>query len=186
MAFQPFNTLSGKFIASGDNYNVTTHSVQTFQINLYSNKAETNRVDKTDYLTSISTLNGTLRDECSTLRPSIVIQQTSLPSFNYAYIPIFNRYYFLISVTSVGYSLWRIELNCDILMSYKDGIKNLNAIIARQENDYNDWLIDNKLPANKDPFVQMVNIPNNVLTAHNPEDIHSLSAFKYVLTVVGG
>lgn len=152
----------------------------TFTITLYQNTAENNRVDKTNYLTSVGSINGTLRSECSILRPSIIIAQDTLPMFNYVYIAVFGRYYFVTGITSVNFGLWRIELNTDVLMSYKEGVKALTAIIARQENDYNDNLIDTEIPTEKEPTVAYQEIPNSVLTTQDDSDTHS-----FVLTVVG-
>lgn len=152
----------------------------TFTITLYQNTAENNRVDKTNYLTSVGSINGTLRSECSILRPSIIIAQDTLPMFNYVYIAVFGRYYFVTGITSVNFGLWRIELNTDVLMSYKEGVKALTAIIARQENDYNDNLIDTEIPTEKEPTVTYQEIPNSVLTTQDDSDTHS-----FVITVVG-
>ena len=152
----------------------------TFTITLYQNTAENSRVDKTNYLTSVGSINGALRAECSILRPSIIIAQDTLPTFNYVYIEAFGRYYFVTGITSVNFGLWRIELNTDVLMSYKEGVKALTAIIARQENDYNDNLIDTEIPTEKEPTVAYQEIPNSVLTTQEDSDTHS-----FVITVVG-
>lgn len=118
----------------------------TFSIILYQNKAEENRVNKTDYLTMVATLNGALRDACSIITPSIVIEMSSFPSFNYVAIPTFNRYYFVQNITSITKNLWRIDLRADVLMTYKTGINLLHAITARQEFDFNNLLTDNEMP----------------------------------------
>lgn len=152
----------------------------TFTITLYQNTAENNRVDKTNYLTSVGSINGALRSECSILRPSIIIAQDTLPTFNYVYIAVFGRYYFVTGITSVNFGLWRIELNTDVLMTYQTGVKSLTAIIARQENDYNDDLIDTEVPTEKEPTVTYQLIANNVLNTQETADNHS-----FVVTVVG-
>lgn len=152
----------------------------TFTITLYQNTAENNRVDKTNYLTSVGSINGVLRSECSIIRPSIIIAQDTLPTFNYVYIAVFGRYYFVTGITSVNFGLWRIELNTDVLMTYQTGVKALTAIIARQENDYNDNLIDTEIPTEKEPTIIYQEIPNTVLNTQEDSDKHS-----FVITVVG-
>ena len=152
----------------------------TFTITLYQNTTENNRVDKTNYLTSVGSINGTLRSECSIIKPSIIIAQESLPTFNYVYIPTFSRYYFVTGITSVNFGLWRIELSTDVLMTYKDGIESLTAIIARQENDYNDNLIDAEIPLEKQQVITVEEIPNTVLSNQL-----SATAQSMVLTVIG-
>lgn len=118
----------------------------TFLIVLYQNKAEENRVNKSAYLTEIATLSGALRDTCSIINPSIVIELTQFPTFNYVVIPKFKRYYFVQNITSISKNLWRIDLRLDVLMSYYAGITSLNAIVSRQEFDYNPLLTDGEMP----------------------------------------
>lgn len=65
-------------------------------------------------------------------------------SANYAKIDDFNRYYFISDIVSVRTNLWRLSLNCDVLMSYKTPLLKLNALIARNEFDYNSFLFDNR------------------------------------------
>lgn len=161
-------------------YQVYKPPATTFEMNLYQNIAENNRVDKTDYLTSVGSLFGALRAECSILKPSIIIEQEELPAFNYVYIGAFNRYYFVTGITSVAYRMWRIELTTDVLMTYKDGIALLTAIIARQENDYNDNLIDAEIPLEKQQVITVEEIPNTVLSNQL-----SATAQSMVLTVIG-
>lgn len=153
----------------------------TFDINLYQNSAEPNRVDKSSFLTSVATLSGALREECSIVNPSIMIEQTTLPSFNYVYISIFNRYYFVTGITSVRYGLWRIELKVDPLMSWKTGIGGLSAVIGRQEFSYNADLVDSELPVEKEQTVEITEIANSTFsTATTGTGVHN-----YMLVVVG-
>lgn len=103
------------------------------KITLFKNISESNRLDKTDYLTKISEISGTLRDETSVLKPSVDIYYEGTPNFNYVYINAFSRYYYVTGITSVRQNLWRIDLSVDVLMSYKDEILNLTAHIDRNE-----------------------------------------------------
>ena len=152
----------------------------TFDMNLYHNAAEPNRVDKSSFLTSVGTLSGALRAPCSIKSPSIVIQQTSIPRFNYVYIPAFYRYYFVSNVTSINYKLWQIDLEVDPLMSYKAGVITLSAVIARQEFDYNADLVDTQLPLQKDVAVDIHEFATTPFDTTTATEIRS-----YVLTVIG-
>lgn len=149
--------------AEGSIFNVRKNYT-SFDIEIYQNSAEVNRVDKTGYLTNVGTLSGALRDECSMLTPSIVYQSSDVPTFNYVYIPIFNRYYFVTSLSSVSKNVWRMELNCDVLMSYREQIKLLSGIIGRQENTYNDYLVDSEVPTENSPQVTIIDIPSSTFT----------------------
>lgn len=64
---------------------------------------------------------------------------------NYAYIPDFNRYYFVVDIVSVRSGLWLFKLKCDVLMSFKDDIYDLECIVARNETTYNLMLSDSKM-----------------------------------------
>lgn len=64
---------------------------------------------------------------------------------NYAYIPDFNRYYFVTDIVSVRSGLWLFKLKCDVLMSFKDDIYDLECIVARNETTYNLMLSDSKM-----------------------------------------
>ena len=154
----------------------------TFNIELYQNSAEVNRVDKGQYLAPVGSLVGALRDECSMLTPSIVYQSESVPTFNYVYIPIFNRYYFVTSLSSVSKNVWRMELNCDVLMSYKNEILLLQGVVGRQEIDFNPMLVDSELPTQDNPEVEIVNIPSTAFKSHT--NVES-NFYNFVLTVIG-
>ena len=157
--------------ADGLTFNVK-YNHTSFDIILYQNSAEVNRVDKTNYLTSVGSLFGALRTECSIIRPSIIVEQETLPSFNYVYIGAFGRYYFVTGITSVAYKMWRIELNTDVLMTYKNKIVLLNGVIGRQEEDFNPLLIDNELPTQNNPIVEVIDIPSDVFNTTQKGQVH--------------
>lgn len=63
-------------------------------------------------------------------------------SANYAYIPEFSRYYYIIDIISVNQHLWRINMRCDVLMSFKDEILATECFVARNENTYDPMVRD--------------------------------------------
>lgn len=177
----PFSPSNYDIMETNDNkiFNVRDLIEGAFDLLLYRNSAEVNRVDKTPYLVSVDTITGVLRDECSMQRPSILINTLEIPSFNYVYIPVFNRYYYVTSITAVSFGLWRVELNCDVLMSFKDKIKTLSAIIGRQENDYNNYLIDNEIPTQNTPIVEVIDIPSDAFNTQ------ASAGHNFLLTAIG-
>lgn len=64
---------------------------------------------------------------------------------NYAYIEEFARYYFIKSVSIENNKLAVFDLECDVLMSFKSDIYNLECIVARNETEYNLMLSDSKM-----------------------------------------
>lgn len=141
---------------------------------LYTNTAETNRVDKTNFLTTIATLKGTLRESTSILSPSIKIVVDSLPTFNYCYIQAFgSRYYFVTNITSIRQNLWQIDLKCDVLMTYKTDILTQSAIINRTaDSSYIDkTLTDNYALAKAIPTVSVIDMTTtNAEITFNTDD----------------
>lgn len=111
-------------------------------LELYKNKSELNSINKDIEL--VSSLTGYLREACGIISPSIVVEISTLPEFNYVYIPNFHRYYFVGNVVSVSKTLWRIDLRVDVLMSYRLSIYKQTGLIGRQEFDYNIDLVDNE------------------------------------------
>lgn len=116
----------------------------TFDLSLYQNTAETNRVDKSAYLSPVGTLSGALRERCSLVSPVLTIEYPKVPDFNYVYIEAFGRYYFVTGVVSVRHNLWEISLECDVLMTYKDKLLECEAFIDRNENTFNPLIVDRR------------------------------------------
>ena len=150
-----------------------------FPIELYQNTAEAERVDKTDYLTLIDTLQGTLRAECSIIKPSIMIATYNLPNFNYVYVPIFGRYYFVDNITAIRAGVWQINMSVDSLMSYATGILTLTGIVERNELDYNDLVRDNALPVESGATLTRIE-PEYNNTVFNATDT---GIYRYMLVV---
>lgn len=111
-----------------------------FTISLFKTNSENNRVVKT--LTDEKQLFGELRNQTSVLNPSIRIESAdNISTYNYAYISEFGRYYYITDIVSVRTNCWVVSLRCDVLMSYKDEIQGLNAILDNtQETGLSNYL----------------------------------------------
>lgn len=64
---------------------------------------------------------------------------------NYAYIEEFARYYYVKSVSVESNKLAVFDLECDVLMSFKSDIYDLECIVSRNETEYNLMLSDSKM-----------------------------------------
>ena len=117
-----------------------------FEIQTFQNSSDAVVVDKA--ITAIGTIQGQLNEECGILRPSFTIESTEVPTFNYCQIPAFgNRYYFVDGEpVALTYNLWKITLKHDPLMNWKEQFRALDAIVARQENSKNVYLVDGNAP----------------------------------------
>lgn len=96
---------------------------------LYQNNSEKMRIDKA--LEERYSIIGVLRNESSVVNPQMEVQLTGLPNANYAYIPDFNRYYFIDNIVSVRNNLWLISMTVDVLMSFKEQIISQRAYVTR-------------------------------------------------------
>ncbi len=95
-------------------------------------------------------LNINLKAETDVINPSFVlrsIEDIDFNNFNYCFIPFLKRYYFIDTVSSVNAQLWRFNLSCDVLQSYKNDILLSQARLRRniRNGDYIDVNIDKSI-----------------------------------------
>lgn len=141
---------------------------------LYTNNSADNVVTKD--ITVLATLNGTLRKDCSIIDPVIEVENVNnaiAAVCNYAKIAQFGRYYFVKNIELVG-NLWRIHMHVDVLASFQTPLKSLDAVIARQQNQYNLYLEDGLFKTYADPKISVFQFPT------------SFDTFQYILSVSGG
>lgn len=69
-----------------------------------------------------------------------------MTAYNYAYIPVFNRYYFINDVT-FDRGLWILSLNADVLATFKTQIGDDTMYILRSSADSDGNIIDEYYPA---------------------------------------
>lgn len=88
-----------------------------------------------------------LKDNTSITKPIIQIATSeNLNTYNYCYIPDFHRYYFIDDIMILKNGLYQITARCDVLMTYKPDILDSTALINRQENIGQDFLVDEMKP----------------------------------------
>ena len=75
-------------------------------IKLYYNTSDNKTIRKN--LINEFSLTGTLRDSCSLIEPVINIESSNVLRFNYAYIPDFQRYYFVKEIINLRKTLWTL------------------------------------------------------------------------------
>lgn len=146
------------------------------QIITYKCSADPIRVDKTAYLETIDTLDGTFREQTSILNMTMTLAYDRVPAFNYVYVPEFGRYYFVSNPVMIRNGLWNINLSIDVLMTYRDAIHNLTAFVDRSETGSNPMLLDDLLAVEEGQELEDIEITNYVLT---PEE--SIDQGTYVI-----
>lgn len=109
------------------------------QINLFTCKAERNRINKTDYISNRFTMDGALRAQTSAMNLVIDVEKTNPVKYNYNYMYIaeFNRYYFIDDIESIRTGIWRIYASVDVLMSFRGDIEASRVIIEKAEDETN-------------------------------------------------
>ena len=187
-----------------------------FSVKLYRFYCEKNKIDKTKYMQLITTLYGNLREATSITNISIIVSldidllknikadvlyddNGSLVAvndvivkydnefgFNYLYIDEFKRYYFINDLIAVEGNLWQIDASCDVLMSFKENIYNINAFITRNEFEYNNLIVDDLLTYEYDKEVNEVILPlgDKVDTFMQPYNNPSIIDSNYTISVI--
>lgn len=131
-------------------------------IKLYVNNSETNQIGKS--LTNEIVYTGSLRGEASVIKPTMLVEAENISNYNYAYIPEFNRYYFIKEIVSVRTGLWRLSLRVDVLESFKESIKNLAVIIKNTEViATNNYMGSHVWQTNVKNTTTIVNFPDGLL-----------------------
>ncbi len=110
-------------------------------VTLYSNKDLDSVVSK--QLTAFGTYTCKLQEPCTLEAPKVRMQLANFnPSANYMYIDLLKRYYYIGPVTYLENGLVEIVGSVDPLMSFSNSIRGLDAIVDRNEFDYDDYMVD--------------------------------------------
>ena len=144
----------------------------SFPIVLQKNASPANQLTKV--LTTKYTLTGELKDGSSIVDPVVIVEIDNFPSdCNYATIAAFDRQYFIKDIKSTSYNMWEISLHCDVISSFAAEIRQLEAIIGKQENQFNLYLSDGNYKCYQNP---------HIITKMFPAGF-SASNFSYVLAL---
>ena len=143
-------------------------------IDFYKNHSEKNKLDKD--LTSVTSMTGELKENCSIIDPVIKIVGNvgTFAEVNYMYIAEFGRYYFINNVISINNDICEVHAHVDVLSTYKDQIRAQNAIVSRQERKWNLYLNDGVFKTYQNPYIITKAFSSGFTSQH------------FVLTVAGG
>ncbi len=122
------------------------------ELQIYNNNSNTNVLNKN--ITLVSTLDFSLKIDNSILQPVLILKNYN--SGNYCYIEKFKRYYYITDIKLLTGGLYQLQLEVDVLMTYKDII------------------MTNPISTSK-----IVKIPNDV-------DFNGLYDFTQYLIMIGG
>lgn len=111
------------------------------QIKLY--KTSTDKDHLTKIYTDELVINGTLREACDIVDPSLELEYSpEIIGKNYMYIEDFGRYYYLDPPVIDGKRV-RLIGHCDVLHSHKAGILTSQALVLRSQQG-DEYIKDNR------------------------------------------
>lgn len=87
-----------------------------------------------------------LKKDTGIVHPIIEIKGENMSMFNYAFIPDFHRYYYIVEWTSLNAHMWQAQLEVDVLATYREHILASDAFVQYAESDYNTMIPDPRLP----------------------------------------
>lgn len=131
-------------------------------ITLMINSSEKNKIGK--LLTTVDTLEGSIKEISSIINPIILIEYNNPTAFNYVYIDIFRRYYFVKDIVVVRNNLLRISLTVDVLQSFMSDILAQNVVIDKSSNDYDLYLLDENLLTLVKTKTDIINFSSGLLS----------------------
>lgn len=100
-------------------------------LTLYNYSDAIKRVNKTAYLgTGTAKTGDQLENDQSLLDLSIIIENSTAPTYNYCHIQELNRYYFIENIVWLGGNAWQLDLHVDVLFTYYSKFTTMNALVA--------------------------------------------------------
>lgn len=97
---------------------------------LYTTKTPNNTIGKV--LENETEYNIKFKAQADRTKPVVVLMSEIMIDFNYAYIPDFNRYYFVESIEVTPNKIYNISLRCDVLESFKNDILESSGFVNQQ------------------------------------------------------
>lgn len=127
-------------------------------VTLYKTSSQRNKVTK-DLTSALQLSEVKLKGECSIEKPRLMLTGVTDFTYNYLYIPNYNRYYYINDYTIVTNNLVMIDCEVDVLMSFKDSILANKGTIERNASVYNSMFIDSTLTSTIDDNVRTIKFP---------------------------
>lgn len=103
-----------------------------------------------------------LKETSSIANPEIILEMgtSDAPTWNYAYIAEFDRYYFISDWVWVQNRLWSAALSTDLLATYKDEIGASELYVLRSSAAYDGAITDSYYPAKVNSTFTTVSAPS--------------------------
>lgn len=99
---------------------------------LWKNASPDNAINK--HMSGATTINIFLKKDVDISSPEIILKTVSgvdFGAFNYAEIPALGRFYFIRSIDRLNNGVFRLNLECDVIETYKVEILNSDCLYRR-------------------------------------------------------
>lgn len=123
---------------------------------------EENRVNKSSYISLYAEYDCKLKNDTELINPIILLAENidTIDNFVYAYIPVFNRYYYVRAMKSIANNLTELTLEVDVLMSNKNEIlSSCQGLVARNQTNYDHYLEDDAIKTKTKKWINTLNFP---------------------------
>lgn len=158
---------------------------------LYTCSCDRKVLDKSGSLDNETKITGTFRikENCSMSRPVIQLARSTvqhddlqLDKVNYAFIELFQRYYYIDDIVFQNDGLMELHLTVDVLNTYKDKILASQQEVIRSQSVNTPQYVDSERPLF---FERELDASASEVFGQVPED-QGQGAVNYYLTVAGG
>lgn len=150
---------------------------------LYNNFSDNRTVNKN--IQQVQTGDIYLYEDSSIVNPVVRLDydSTIVPAVNYAYVPAWNRYYYITDISALVGGGMRIAMACDVLMTYKGTILNSVQTVIRNEGIGKSTMIpDPSLPLLPYKDVKVIAFEGGVFNLESANEY----SYNFVLNVAGG
>lgn len=127
-----------------------------FAISFGTTTSEKRQLDKS--VSYSANLNGILRNNTGVVNPTVLVEAnvSTIAGCNYMSIPSFGRLYFITEIISISDDLCQVSGHCDVLSTYKAGIRANSAVVSRSatQGNWNLYLTDPMLKVTNKSLIQ--------------------------------
>ena len=132
------------------------------EVLFYYNKSDNRTINKSIVPQRGVSFEGIPRDDLDIMNPVIRFESDEILRYNYARIPELQRYYYIKDRTIFREGVWDITFDVDVLMSFRNDILHLNAIVDKQSvpENGNEYIDDSSLVTENVMFQTVYTFPN--------------------------
>ena len=146
------------------------------KIKLFNTISDTRKLDK--ILTNEKEIQAVFKSAEMEQAPRLFITGFNPKSYNYVFIETLGKYYFIIQKEYINNNRFALYLKVDLLMTYKEQIKLIQATKVRGEIG-NDYLIGNVFPVEVKEEVEKLPFPNKPFNKKGSKLLTTISGTWY-------